>query len=503
MQQSLPTNSPDRFTLSNRWNRRWLVMLGLISLASMGGCADTPTPATSPKPYTGITLTLRCPEPLFTDAIRPAVRSWAERTGATVTLLTEPMTEGDTTDIGIIGTSELGRWADRDLLAPVPANLRASDHPYQWSGILPAYREQVIEWGGQARALPLAGDGGVLVYRADRLADPKLIEFFRQTHGRLPQAPASWEEFADLAAGWAALENKPSLPALSGAELAQLYFRVAACYDRVAVNDATIARRDDLAFQFDLTTGEPRLGTPGFTAAAHWLGELARRKCLPPSPAEGADPVAALAEGRALMAVLTLDQLARLPRPTGLTTPRYAIAPLPGTRQYLDHQKGVLIPAATPNYIPYFDGGRLGVVRSASPHPAAAFDLLAELGGPTRSLELLSNPALGAGPFRVTHLDRDRLIVWLAYGWDSEQTKALRDALELFVRQEVKNPVYGLRAPDQQSLRAATAATLPGLTRGTPADTVVAELLTRWRQIDEQTPRDTRIRWRRLAAGLN
>jgi ABC-type glycerol-3-phosphate transport system substrate-binding protein len=483
-------------------------VLGL-SLAVLTGCDPTPTPTTPPKPYSGIALTLRCPDPVFTDAIRPAVHSWAERTGATVTLLTQPMTIGDATDIGIISMAELGEWADRDQLASVPAHLRAGDHPYQWSGILPAYREQVIEWGGQARALPLTGDGVVVVYRADRLTDPKFVEYFRQTHGRLPGPPASWDEFADLAAAWTTLDNSPSLPALSGADLAQLYFRVAACYDRVAVNDAALARRgnrrDDLAFQFDLATGEPRLGAPSFTAAAHWLAELVRRKCLPPNPTEGpaSDPVAALANGRAALAVLSLEQLARLPHPSAPKAPRWAIAPLPGTRQYLDPEKGALIPAATPNYIPYFDGGRLGVVRNQSPNQAAAFDLLAELGGPARSLELLSNPALGAGPFRVTHLDRDRLMLWLAYGFDAEQTKALRDALELFVRQEVKNPVYGLRSPDQGPLRAATAATLPNLTTGAPADTVAAQLLTRWRQLDEPTPREVRLRWRRLAAGLN
>ena len=61
----------------------------------------------------------------------------------------------------------------------VPATLRLPDNPFQWTGVLPIYREQLIEWGGQAQAIPLAGDGFVVVYRVDRLADAKFVEAFQ------------------------------------------------------------------------------------------------------------------------------------------------------------------------------------------------------------------------------------------------------------------------------------------------------------------------------------
>src|SRR5262249_7271501 len=152
---------------------------------------------------------------------------------------------------------------------------------------------------------------------------------------------------------------------------------------------------------------------------------------------------------------------------------------------------------------PYFAGGRLGVVRTRCPNPAAAFDLLADLGGPTRSLEVVGNPALGAGPFRTSHLDRDRLLVWLAYGFDADRSKDLRDAMQQYARQDVKNPVTGLRGPDQGPLGAGAGDAALGLAVGRPPGATLEELLAAWQRIDEKTPKDLRLRWRKFAAGLN
>lgn len=414
------------------------------------------------------------------------------------------MVAGDDTDIGIISVADLGEWAERGDVVAVPASLRAADHPFQWSGVLPAYREQLIEWGGQARALPLAGDGSVVVYRADRLSDPAFIEAFRKQYGRPPAAPTSWDEFADLATALTTYDRKPSLPSLAPADLTDLFFRVAASHDRRALNDVDIARRGGglEPFQFNLTSGEPRLDAPSFRAAAEWLGTLAAKGCLPPTT-NPTDPAAALGDGRASLALLSLGQLARLPRENGAVPARFGIAPVPGARSYFDPKKGQLVPTATPNYIPYFAGGVLGVVRTGCRHQAAAFDLLAELGGPARSLEMISNPALGAGPFRAAHLDRDRLLIWFGYGFDADRSKLLQDAMRQYVRPEVANRAHGLRGPDQRPLTAAATDALTRIVAGAPADAVLGQLTTAWTQIDQKTPKDTLLRWRKLAAGLN
>jgi len=501
MQQTASENSQDRhgpFTF--RVALAWIAGLGV--LLAVAGCGDsTPITPSVAKPFAGVSLTVRCADPAFAKAITSAAQSWATRTGARVTIRPEAMTVADDADIGIISTAELGVWAARDDLVSVPASLRAADHPFQWTGVLPPYREQLIEWGGQARAVPLAGDASVIVYRSDRLADANVVAAFQKKHNRKPAVPTTWEEFADIAAVFAELDGKPSIAPMTAPELAELFFRVAACYDRASRNDTTDAAPgsglESLAFQQDLTTGAPRLETRGFTTAANWLASLQARKCLSPqAPGTLSDPVAALATDRSL-AVVSLTQLAafaRLQRENGGVAAKLAIAPLPGVRFTAD---------TIPNYVPYFTGGRLGVVRTRCGNPEAAFDLLAELGGPARSQEILSTPGLGAGPFRSAHLERDKLLIWLNYGFDADRSKSLQDALRLYLRPEVKNPVYGLRGPDQSELNAVAADEVAKVATGTLTAPDGMKALTRaWDAIDARTPPETRLRWRKLAAGV-
>jgi multiple sugar transport system substrate-binding protein len=475
------------------------VIAATLLLAGAGCRGGTVDPAEQPKGFAGVSLTVRCSDPAFGAAVAPALQSWATRTGATIALAPGAMTPGDDTDVGILPASRFGVWADRGELARVPSALRLPDHPYQWTGVLPIYREQLSEWGGQAQAIPLAGDGHVIVYRTDRLENEKFVAAFNQAFGKKPRAPASWEEFADLAVQLAATSGKPSLPPVTGAELADWFFRVAACYDRPGMTSATGVREGSFSLQFDVATGAPRLDAPGFAAAGELFERLAKGNCFPPLVAEARDPAAAVA-GDASLAVLSLAQLARLPREEGAVPARFGLAPLPGTRRYHDPGKG-MVAAAEPNYVPYFSGGRLGVVRTRCASPDAAFDLLAELGGPARSLEVVSTPGLGAGPFRLAHLERDRLHVWYGYGLDARRTRELLQAMQQYVRQESKTPALGLRGPDHDALSAAAAAELGKLVSGTPAADVLRSLTAAWNEIDAKTPRETRLRWRKMAAG--
>ena len=95
--------------------------------------------------------------------------------------------------------------------------------------------------------------------------------------------------------------------------------------------------------------------------------------------ASPSDPITALTEGASL-AVVSLAELSKLPRENGMVPPRFGIAPLPGTKRYYD--RSAFTTSALPNYIPYHSGGLVGVVRSRCANVDAAFDLLAELGGP-------------------------------------------------------------------------------------------------------------------------
>src|SRR4051812_32850939 len=174
---------------SGRGARRAAILL-LVGTCTLPGCSP-PEPDAGPvsKPRAGVTLTVSCPDARLAGVLRPMARSWAARTGASVEVVERPMAPGDATDVAVVPAPDLGAWADRGDLAPVPAALKDAGHPFQWNRPLPAYRsEPYAGWGAQLYGLPIAGDGSVVVYRADRFSDKAAADEFRAKHGR-PLAP--------------------------------------------------------------------------------------------------------------------------------------------------------------------------------------------------------------------------------------------------------------------------------------------------------------------------
>jgi ABC-type glycerol-3-phosphate transport system substrate-binding protein len=497
----------------------WATVVGLfltailfpILLVGCGGCnGDSQNKTSTDQKPAGPTLTMSCPDRRLADILAPMAKVWAARVGGKVEFTATPMAATDQVDVGVMPFAELGEWADRGDLLPIPAALKEPGHPYQWSGVFAVYRgEPYAGWGSQLLSLPLAGDGFALVYRADLLADnPAKIEFQKQTRRSL-LVPETWDDLADVAAFFSARDKRPSMPLLptDPARLVNLFSRVAASYDRSALGETAPGGKDkdegpigeSLAFQFHLRDGRPRIDSQSFRTAAGWLADLRQRNCV---PADGpADPVAALTEGRAILAILSLDEIARLQGVNGRVDTRFGIAPVPGARATVDPKTGSSV-LSSGNYIPYFAGGWIGVVRKRCPRPDAAFDLLAELGGPARSQELLA-AAAGYGPFRDSHLDPARSIIWYGYGFDADQSKRLQQAMQNYVGKTIRNPTYGLRGPDHTALTNALADELKRVVAGAVLpNEAMKRVVTAWDKSTAGIPADKLTEWRRKAVGL-
>ena len=479
----------------------------------LAGCtsADDPAPPAPAGPFAGVALRLSCPDPQLNELLTPLARVWAARTGASVEVVPDPLASG--ADAGVVSFAAVGGLADRGELLPIPPALRDPGHPYQWAGIATPFRsESYAGWGGRVLALPVAAAAELVLYRSDRLADPATRTAFAAKFGRQPGPPATWEDFADLAAFFAERDKAPSLPPLptDPGRLVTLFSRVAACYDRPATGEAASdrgpggkddpAKRDPLGFQFRADDGRPRLDQPaaGFLPAANWLASLKARGALPTGG--DPDPVAALASGKASLAVVSLHDLRRLRATAGADLGRYGVAPLPGTRTFTNPATGKTATSAS-NFVPYLADGWVGVVTTRCANPEAAWDLFAELGGPARSQELV---AAGYGPFRDAHVDRERLAVWYGYGFDDERTKALQDATRAGVGKAVRSPAYGLRTPDEPALTAVLAAELGRIASGeVPPAEGLKRAATAWTDAGKATPPDKLRDWRRRAIGLN
>lgn len=471
----------------------------LAALVGCGGDATVPVPAKAPQPFAGQKFRIRCENAVVGSEFARRANAWAKRAGAEIVASAAAPTEWD---VAIIRPAELGAFVAANEALPIPEALRDASHPLQWSRLLPLSIDRLAGWGTEARAVPLAGEAYVLAYRAERFTDTKAGEDFSRKHGRPLTVPTTWEDFATVAEFFAN-RGLPSLPSVANDadRLLREFHHVAACYDRPPVTGAAFGElmrdaksRDAsvnqfLAFHHDLQTGEPRLLKPAFLEAAKWLHRTA--PCRAPV---GTPPV---------MAVVSLSELAQLQPISSI-----GVAPLPGTKVSYDAKTGRAMPPADKNkglnFVPYHGaGGWIGVVRTGRPNPEAAFDLLADLSRLERSAELLSDPALGFGPFRVEHLDQSHETLWQRYGFDAQQTHRLAEAIRYDLDVGLANPAIALRGADQAELMKLLGEQLNRIVTGavSPEEAMKAADAA-WRKADSARPAEALKQERRRSAGL-
>jgi len=494
------------------WNRARIAVL-VAALALVAGfplgCGSTPTASTrisAVKPHAGKSLTVAVGDSALAAELSGRARAWANRSGAKVTIAAGKATQE--TDIAIVPQREISGPASRGELAEVPDSLTGNGNAFRWDTLLVPYQSSLVQWGSRVVAVPVAGEGRVCVYRADRFRDPTVAKAYREKYQKDLAAPRTWDDVAEIAAAFHQ-PGRPSLPPLpkDPADALAQFHQIAACYDRAptATGNAEKGNAERaLSFHIDIEGDRfrPRLDAPAFAAAYAWFHATASFR-----PASG-DPLAAITEGSAVVAVLSLRDVARLPRDpkTGAVSASFGIAAVPGTRTYFNAERQVQQAAGGRNNIPYLgDGGAYAVVFKRSPNAAAAWDFLNDLAGPDGSASTLSESALGAGPFRESHLtNQTGSAIWQRYGFDEARTKELGAAVQTYASSTVANPALPLRTPDAAEVYAILDAQLRRAASGQATGPEAANAaIAAWAEHDRKQDAEQLKLWRRQAAGLD
>jgi multiple sugar transport system substrate-binding protein len=493
--------------------------MGLAALASVG-CWKAPS-FTDPEPelpYKGITLTMACSEAVREGGLlEQLARDWSARTGARVQIRSEPLDDGTKVDLGVITPPELSHWAVKGALQELPGAYRSSQNKFLWSELPLLLAEKLLRWDGKAYALPLLGEGHVLVYRTDLFAE-KEAEFEKERKRQLAP-PETWEEFVQIARFFHDNTGKPSLPPLPerADDLDRLFYTIAIVYDRPAVSEAgragarapSPAQEDELfSFHFSLASGEPRVNRPAFVHALELLQEM--QPCRPAGAA--AAPSEDFRRGASVLCLARLDALARFQAADSPVRDRFAIAPIPGSRFTFAYHAGErgepdrkeTVPGQV-NRVPYVGwGGCFGVVTTACSHPDVAWEFLAALGNPAgTSLEVLGAAKWGAGPFRGSHLEARNRNYWYSYGLSNEQTGKLVDQLRHHLVSSIVNYGVRLRVPDEKDYsRAMDEELREALLHGAPAKAALDEAAKRWKVLGAARPGDGPRETYRKSLGL-
>jgi len=176
---------------------------------AMTGCPGnrTATATREGKPHAGVTLKIACEDAVVLEAFASRAQGWAGRSGASVA-----KSAAADADIIIGSSAEVGARAATADAQPVPEALKALEHPGQWIRMLTPYRDTLAAWAGQPCAIPLAGDGAVLVFNTTALTDAKLTEAYRAKFGQpLPNPPRTWDDLAEISEACVAAGRKAGL----------------------------------------------------------------------------------------------------------------------------------------------------------------------------------------------------------------------------------------------------------------------------------------------------
>lgn len=436
-----------RRSSSLRFTKPPLLLIGLILvLASCTSRVPPPPPPPAPTP-----LVVACPDEQIRGLVQRFGAAWAKRTGRT--LECPVSAEAGSADVWIVRPARLGGLAESNQLLPLTKD-SSEFTGFAWESLQPLYLNKLLCWGSTLYAVPLVGDAALCFYRTDLLADANHRTAFRQKHKYDLALPRTWEEFADQAAYFK--ENGrpegtlPPLPA-HAEDLDREYYGMAVSYARRAIRDNQ--KTDDteyFSFHFDLTSGAPRIDQPGFVAALEMLRKLQPNRIQ----GDPQRPPASFASGAAVFCIAGPEWIPVFHESKAVKG-RFAFCRLPGSNRYFDFRTGQ--PQAAKerdeNFVPYVGvKGWLGVIPRTSKQPEAAAGLLAELGSPKVSSNIVIEPEYGSGFHRRTHDD----VALHSYSLPSDLLLTLKGLLRQQVEPSpITNPVIRLRIPREEQYQQA------------------------------------------------
>lgn len=478
-----------------QWKRQRVYILFCVAPFAvwMAGCRPSSSAPEAPAaPHQGIELRIACPNEATEALLRRYGQPWALRQGVKLDLRRyDPPQEPKPADIWILAPADLPRWAAAGELVAVPERYAAYNNPYTWSDLLPLYRDQadgLILWDGVPYGLPVLGESPLCCYREDLLKSPAHQEALRKRLGRAPDAPATWEQFAQIAEYFHGQlgEDKESLPPLPRDDdgLDRLFYTVAAGFARHAVpanKERGAGHQDDVfSFHYDMKTGRPRLSAPGFVHALKLLQRL--QACRPAEPADR--PEEAFRSGRAVLCLADAPWVKTF-QATPALRDKFSISRVPGGERYFDFETGEAQPTPAGNRVPYLGGaGWLAVVPRTNAHADAAFELLTELSGPLTSNQIFLSSGTSGGPLRGEQLDRHR---WNSFDLDDARTPQFRKAMQDTLHHGLKNPALCLRTPRQAAHRAALVKEVrAALLEGADAEKALRNVVEAWEKLDRE-----------------
>ncbi len=482
-------------------------------MASATGCGPRSPSVTDPVKSSAIVIRVACPGEPAARVVAQYSQAWASEARKVEVVHYDASSGpevGPPADVWVIPPARMPYWAAAGKLYAVPETYTVENGSYAWNKLLPLYRKKLLLWDGKAYALPLLGDALLCFYRRDLFAEEQHGVAFQKKYGRKLTAPATWEEFADIAEYFHNQQRpgidhpRPSLPPLADGDddLDRTFYAVAVSCARRAVGADELhpSANDVFSFHYDLNSGAVRIASLGFVHALGILQHLQSYRPAGPSH----EPASAFVKGEAVLCLADPSWISRFQK-NPLIRGKFGVCRVPGSAHVFDYRTGKEQVVPGGNWVPYLGaGGWIAVVPRSCEQPDAAFSLLASLSDPKTSRDIVIEPAWGGGAFRRDHLD-DPDMGWQAFGLDADQTRSLVESLRQTVQDTVvANPVLRLRIPGERAHQQALDAEVrAALIDGKDPSQALAAAAQRWRELDARKDAKTRLAEYRLSLSLS
>jgi len=360
--------------------------------------------------YKGVNLTaVSQTGPFISSALRMAGDSWEEETCGKLTIVEIPFGElypkfitGLSTgsadfDVMTYAPAWLGDFAS--FLSEMPAEYQTGD---AWKDIAPVYRERLMVWNDKVISQSMDGDVHTLQYRLDLFEDPAEKKAFKDKYGYELAAPASWDQYYDIAEFFTRPDDNlwgTAEAMVRGGQQFWFFFSHAAAY----TNDPD----EKGAMFFDPETMDARINNPGWVKG---LEDYIRSINVSPPGATGfssGDIRTAFAGGKVAMNFDWGDTgtVASNPKESSVAG-HVGSALLPGSKK---------IWSASENKWKEYDeivrspfmafGGWQAGVPNASKKKDAAWNFINHLTNVENSIQQAITSGTGVNPYRTTHFD--------------------------------------------------------------------------------------------------
>lgn len=436
-------------------------------------------------------LRLGVPPGPMTSWIKTHVSGIRRRTGATIEVVSVADIPASlkNIDVALMAPADLGRSAGG--LLPVPDSVTSPASEIAWGNVIQVWRDRLARWEGTTFGLPVHGDLRVLLCRSELLDDQARNRRFEAKYGRVPRAPLTWSEAADLVEFWSTETGRPAwtpVP-LAPHERLRAFYDIAASHvvERLSASDRARSERLDeqvrFGLEFDLDSGRCLLGSVGFVRAAEVLTRL-QKQSLPKAEPE---PWRAMLRGDIPFAIAPVAAIGALQQRRA-TRDRFTIHSVPGADTVFSSRGGPSREFPLGNYVPHLGlSGALAVVSASATDPSRAWAVASVLASPVVSQDAVLDPGLG-GPVREQQLDSGP---WDGLELDRERLDQFRSVLRrTLLPLDCINPALVLRLPDNLELSQRLVVGLDAIRSGAKAPSVaMAEVAMAWNAARADRPK--------------